>query len=411
MGPRSILHLASDVASWVSTLSDVTRQRGEGRGTDHVNHRDREIERQLVQRIHPTRMKLRVEQIIEQTPSTKSFRLARTDGELPPFRPGQYVNLFVTIDGTRTSRPYSISSKPGDSLLELTVRNQQDGFVSPYLCNKLQTGDMLESTGPVGQFRHEPLIDSENLVLLAGGSGITPLMSMVRDQAAQGFPLRITLLYGSRTADDVIFGLELEKLAAEHDRFDYSLVISEPPSDYEGLTGFLDARCIADQVGSIRDQTFLLCGPNVMLEFCRTALNKLGVPEYQIRTELFGPPDNITSSPGWPAHIQADHEFRVELAGQEQPLLVPAGEPLLNSLERAGIVVPAVCRTGECSACRSKLLAGQVYQPPTAGVREADRTAGYLHPCAAYPTSHLKLRLPTWLASARLETLVSRRSF
>ena len=130
----------------------------------------------VVASIHPRRLlKLKIKEIIKETGSAKTFRLESTDGKLPWFRAGQYINLFVDIGGVKTSRPYSISSAPGKSYYDITVRRVEGGFVSSYLLDKVKVGDGFESTGPGGYFYYEPLVDSTYLVFLAGGSGAAPL--------------------------------------------------------------------------------------------------------------------------------------------------------------------------------------------------------------------------------------------
>ncbi|MCP4539398.1 MAG: 2Fe-2S iron-sulfur cluster binding domain-containing protein [Chloroflexi bacterium] len=364
-------------------------------GFDYTNDKYQDVVHRVVSAIHPKRMQLRVTEIIQETPSTKTFRCQRTDGPLPPFRPGQYVNVFVDVDGVLTSRPYSIASAPGGDMLDLTVRDKPGGFVAPYLLHEVQVGDELESTGPEGSFYHEALIDGDELVFFAGGSGITPFMSIVRDafgSGAETSPLRIHLLYGSRVPEDVIYSDELAELAASHSNFNYSLVISEPPPGFDGLAGFLDADLIKKRVGDVTGKTFYICGPNVMYDFCSAALEQLGVPSYKIKRELYGPPDDVTKEPGWPKGVSGDTMFDVEVVGYKT-VRAPAGEPLMNTLERYGIVVPAICRSGECSACRTRLLSGQVFQPAHTGLRESDREHGYIHACVSYPLGDLRIRL------------------
>ena len=155
--------------------------------------------RKMVNSLHPKRMQLCLLEIILETPSTKTFRFERTDAPLPPFRPGQYITLFLDVDGVLTSRPYSIASAPGGPSFDITVRDRPDGFVAPFLLREIEVGAELESTGPAGHFYYEPLIDGDDLVFLAGGSGITPFMSLIRDTIHQRRPLHIHLIYGSRT--------------------------------------------------------------------------------------------------------------------------------------------------------------------------------------------------------------------
>jgi ferredoxin-NADP reductase len=276
--------------------------------------------------------------------------------------------------------------------LELTVRDKAGGFVAPYLFNNLKIGEVLETTGPAGHFYYEPLIDGEELVYLAGGSGITPFMSMIRDAVQRQRPLNITLLYGSRTPEDVIFKREIEEIASTYSNFTFSLVISEPPEGYEGLRGFLDSKLIAQLVGDVKGKTFYVCGPRAMHDLCRAALKGLEVPQRKIKHELYGAPEDVSQEPGWPEGLSRDVVFEVDVAGKKM-ILAKAGEPLLNAFDRSGLVVPALCRSGECSACRIRLLAGQVFVPSQATVRESDRNAGYIHSCVSYPIDNLKVRI------------------
>jgi ferredoxin-NADP reductase len=404
-----IIYWLQDVLEHLRVSQRRKSLRQPGQGFDYTTDEYRCVVHRVVSAIHPRRMQLRVVGIIQETPSTKTFRCERVDGPLPPFRPGQYVNVFVDVDGVLTSRPYSISSPPqagrtegGRATLDLTVRDKPGGFVAPYLLHDVWVGDELETTGPQGSFYHEPLIDGDDLVFLAGGSGITPFMSIIRDALGRDLPLRMHLLYGSRVPDDVICGDELAELAASHPAFDYSLVISEPLSGCDGLAGFLDADLIHRQVGEVTNKTFYICGPNVMVDFCLAALAELGVPDHRIKRELYGPPADVTKEPGWPESLPSDAVFDVEIvnllsdAGAAQrgrTIRALAGEPLMNSLERYGIVVPAVCRSGACSACRVRLLSGQVFQPIHTGLRESDREHGYIHACVSYPLGNLQIRL------------------
>jgi ferredoxin-NADP reductase len=381
-----------DVAEYRRVAKNRKALREPGQGTDYTDERFREVVRRVVSRIHPRRMNLRLKEILPQTATAKTFCFERLDGPLPPFRAGQYVNVMATIEGVRTSRPYSISSAPGAKQLDLTVRDKPGGFVAPYLFKKLRVGEVLETSGPAGHFYHEPLIDGKDLVFLAGGSGITPFMSMIRATVQKQRPLSIQLLYGSRTPEDVIFRGELEKLAASHPSFSFSLVISEPPGGYPGLKGFLDSKLMAQVVGEVKGKTFYVCGPRAMVDLCRAALKEMEVPQRKTRYELYGPPDDVSKDPGWPEGLSRDMVFEVEVDGKKM-ILAKAGEPLLNALERSGLVVPALCRSGECSACRIRLLAGKVFVPGQAAVRESDRKAGYIHGCVSYPIDNLKIRI------------------
>jgi len=346
---------------------------------------------QIVDLLHPRLLRLRVAEIRETSPSAKIFRLVSEGSYLPPFQAGQYINLAVDVGQVRTSRPYSISSPPNQvGYYEIAVRRAADGFVSNFLLDELQVGDCLESTSPSGNFYYNPLVHGQELVFLAGGSGITPFMSMIREITDRGLERRVHLLYGSQRPEDVIYGEELRDRAERHGNFKMDIVISDPPAGFRGLTGFITGELINNRVGDLSSKTFYLCGPEAMYSFCLQELQTLGIPRRKIRTEVFGPPKDVTAQPGWPAEISGDRNFHVGYKGKKT-VAARAAEPLMNSLERAGIVLPASCRSGECSLCRTKLAAGKVFHPPGVKLRKSDRAFGYIHPCLAYPLSDLEL--------------------
>lgn len=360
-------------------------------GIDYTIQRGRWME--AAERLHPRRLKLRVSEKFAETPSASTLRLTAAEGYLPPFQAGQYINLLVEIDGIKTGRPYSISSPPNQTAYyDLTVRRIAEGFVSDYLLDQVQVGDILESTGPAGHLYYNPLFHGQDLVFLAGGSGITPFASMIREVTDRNLGRKIHLLYGCRKAEEAIFHEELLLRAARHNNFTYDLVISDPEDDYTGLTGLLDATLIKERVGDVTGKTFYLCGPQAMYEFCLPELQKLNVPRRRIRQEVFGTPAQITQESAWPKEVPADKVFQVKLLnGRAIP--AKASEPLLASLERSGIVVENCCRSGECSLCRVKMVSGKVYQPENALLRKSDKEAGYIHSCAAYPLSDLEILL------------------
>ena len=383
-----ILKWAQDLGAYIEQGRKRFQLRQTQHGIDYSAGEYRDAVRKVVSRIHPRMMDLRITNVIEETPTTKTFRFERIDGKLPPFRAGQYVNLHVKLSRVSTSRSYSISSPPGEDHIDLTVRLKPGGFVSPYLLEEAKAGDVFESSGPAGQFYYEPLIDLGELVFIAGGSGITPFMSMLRNFAKQGWPVKVNLIYGSRSLDDVIFAGELDRLSRNNKNLNYALALSEPSEEYKGVTGFITDHLIKSHVGGLSGKTFMICGPNAMYDFVMEQFQALKVPPYKIRRELQGPPDDITMAPGWPVKVKADHDFTVEVVGKKV-IVAKAGEPLLNSLERNGLAVPALCRSGECSYCRMKLLSGNVFVPSHAGLRESDRLNGYIHSCTSYPVEDL----------------------
>jgi ferredoxin-NADP reductase len=346
----------------------------------------------IIDALHPQRLDLTVSEMTQETTSAKSIKLVNEGGCQPPFQSGQYINVFVDAGGVRTSRPYSIASSPTQTgHYELTVRKVEDGFVSDYLMNELKPGDKISSSSPSGNFHYNPLFHGNKLALIAGGSGITPFMSMIRELSDKNLSRRLHLFYGCRVEDDVIYRAELDKIASAHKNFTWDLVVSEPAPSYRGHTGFINAGLIKERLDGL-DWTFFICGPPAMYQFCLPELEKLQIPSRKIKVEVMGAPKNIVAYPGWPENVKAGDVFKVAIKGKKT-ISASALEPLMISLERAGMMIPALCRSGECSLCRTKLLSGKVYQPNDVKLRKSDRIFGYIHPCVAYPTTDIEILL------------------
>lgn len=358
---------------------------------------DRDIQpdapRLMVEALHAERIKVRVSEIFEETPSTKTFRLVSAGKPLFPFRAGQFLTLFLTVGGVRTSRAYSISSPPSHTgHLDITVRKVPDGFVSRYLVDEVTEGQQFEIGGPGGFFYYDPLTDTRDLVFLAGGSGITPFASMMREAAELNSRVKMTLIYGSRKADDVIFFEELSALGRT-EKMDVELVLSEPDKAHKGPCGLLDADNLRPIIGSVKGKTFFMCGPSAMYGLCEGGLRSMRVSARRIKKEASGPPPDIQLVEGWPKGLQPDEVFSVQIADGGRRFDANAGEPLLNSLERAGFEVDNMCRSGECGVCRAALVQGLVFMPADVAVRKSDLAFGYIHPCMSYPISDIEIRI------------------
>jgi ferredoxin-NADP reductase len=346
---------------------------------------------ECIRLLHPARLELRVSDIIVETTSTKTLRLVSADNYLPPFLAGQYIALFLEVGGIRTSRPYSISSPPNQvGFYDITIRRVADGLVSHYLLDEVKRGDELASSGPAGNFFFNPLIHEKTMVCLAGGSGVTPFMSMIREIIECGLDRNVYLFYGNKTADDVIFGPELERLAQRFENIHYIPVIEEPSEGYEGACGFITRDVLHKVLEKIEDKSLFICGPQGLYDFCLPQLEGMGIPRRKIKQEMYGAPPAIWQYPGWPGSIDKDRVFSVKIKNGQQ-LRARAGEPLLTSLEKSGVVVPSLCRSGECSMCRVKILSGKVFMPAGVPVRKSDRQFGYVHACLSYPLGDLEI--------------------
>ena len=375
----------------LTNLDEIVKQT-EVCKTFSVDHRARRgWHNETLNRLHPAKIEYRVTAITEASPSAKTFRLTPVDGYIPPFRPGQFINVDMEINGIRTSRAYTLSSPVTErGYYEITVRRAPNAFGSAHILDDVKVGDTVTSSGPSGTFYRLPCVHGKRLVFIAGGSGITPFLSMLQTDADKlDHSFDIDLIYGSASEDDIIAKAQLDKLEAEgYVRVHH--VISNPGENCAYRTGFVTGELIQEIVGDISACTFYMCGPNVMYRFVRSELEKLGVPRRAIRQEVEVIPNSPREFPGWPENVDGNSVFIISLPdGCKIP--AKATDTIMKSLEDAGVVVPNLCRSGECSTCRTKLLSGTVFHPGTEMLRKSDMRYGYIHPCVTYPISDISL--------------------
>jgi ferredoxin-NADP reductase len=229
-----------------------------------------------------------VADVVAETPRVKTiaFDVPGWSGH----RAGQHVDVRLTADdGYQAQRSYSIASAPGGTRVDLTVERLDDGEVSPYLTDELRPGDRIELRGPVGgYFVWEPS-QGGPLLLVAGGSGIAPLMAMIRLRAAAASDVGTHLLFSSRSWDDVIYREELERLNGDGLRVVHTLTRSQPPA-WTGYARRVDAEMLAEIGPSPGEQPRVyVCGPTPLVEAVAEALVQLGHDPHAIKTERFGP--------------------------------------------------------------------------------------------------------------------------
>jgi len=230
-----------------------------------------------------------VAELIQETPRVSSLVLHVRDW--PGHLAGQHVDVRLTAeDGYQAQRSYSIASPPGDPRVILTVERLAEGEVSPYLVGELRAGDFVELRGPIGGYFVWKAEDERPLLLVAGGSGIVPLMAMIRHHAAAGATAPVRLLYSSRTLEDIIYREELEQLP-ERDRIvvvSHTLTRSHP-ADWEGYSRRVDGEMVAEVAWPKKDSpAVFICGPTAFVETASGLLVESGYDPAWIRTERFG---------------------------------------------------------------------------------------------------------------------------
>ena len=339
---------------------------------------------------HPAKQEVVISEIRRNGADAKTIVLKTPDGSpLAYYRAGQYISVSVPIGGTVTTRSYSLCSSPAWAKrgeYNITVKRDDAGFVSPYIQDNWKVGQQVTISGPQGHLYYEGLRDAKKVVALAGGSGITPFMGMayaIRD-GLEDFDL--TILFGSRTAEGIVYKKELDEVCAACSKVHVVHVLSD--EEREGYEhGFITADLIK-KYGGDGEYSIFMCGPQAMYNFLDGEIAKLSLRRKFVRRELFGAIKDPWNQPGYPAEMRG-RSFRLKVIkyGEEFDITASADEPLLTAIERAGITAPSRCRSGECGWCHSKLISGNVFIPEkTDGRRKADLDFGYIHPCSSFPT-------------------------
>jgi ferredoxin-NADP reductase len=314
-----------------------------------------------------------------QTHDAKSLRFRILDERNLSAKPGQFLTFRWMIDGKQLLRSYTISSSPtDDGHVEITPKRTDSGYVSVFLNEQAKPGLSVEATGPYGRFYFDET-RHKTVVLIAAGSGITPMISMVRYIADRKLATHVRLLYCVRTDADIIFQNELVRLAESLPNFSYEVCLSRPDPNWKGQTGRLNEKFVSQQVLDLDTPIFFLCGPKGFMENAHQILVTLGVSHDRILQESFGeskdPPPRASETP--PVET-------VVFMRSEKVCEVPAGSTLLEVAENNGVPIPYGCRQGVCGTCATRILSGAVRMDAEEGLTAEQKNSGYVLPCVSW---------------------------
>lgn len=354
----------------------------------------------LAQALHPDWQYVKVKEVIDHGGDAKSYVLVpdpqRGTKDLAYFSAGQYLCVYLEIGNSRILRPYSICSGPKDALsgsYTLTIKAVDDGFATDYIFENWQVGTAVTLTGPEGAFTYEPLRDAKHLIALAGGSGITPFYSLGCAIADGIEDCDLTILFGSRSVNDILMRKELDALAARSPRIKVVHVLSEednPAYEHGFITSDMVKKYAPDD-----DYSVFICGPQAMYQFADKELVKLSLRPGRIRKEAFGQIKDPASFPNYPGTEGQSFTLTVTVRDDHRQISCRSDETLLVAMERAGILAPSRCRSGGCGVCHAKLVKGEVFAPSHLDKRRlADVTHNYIHTCITYPLSDVELNVP-----------------
>jgi len=331
---------------------------------------------------------LRLASITTQTPDSKTLRFILPHNRRLNARPGQFLTFSFLFDGEKIIRSYSICSSPVRSgYVEITPKRVSHGSASVFLNERAPIGMTVEAQGAFGQFYFDEN-KHQSIVLLAAGSGITPMMAMLRYIDDLCLETSVTLLYCVRTSNDIIFHGELEELRARLKNFQYHLVLSQPHTEWPGRRGHITGEFIEDTVKDLASSDFFLCGPPPFMQASRSILTGLGVKPQRIMQESFG---GAVPKSAQPDLIAAEPGVLVEFVRSGKTCVIRSGQTLLEAAEEQGIGIPSSCRQGQCGTCKTKLVEGNVRMDAEDGLDPDSKALGFVLTCVGHPEGAVKI--------------------
>jgi ring-1,2-phenylacetyl-CoA epoxidase subunit PaaE len=300
------------------------------------------------------------------------------------FAPGQYLTFRTTVDGAEVRRSYSLCTAPGDGELRVAVKQVPGGVFSSYVADEVRPGSELEVMGPEGRFTPAPdPKPHRHVVGVAAGSGITPVLGIVRHVLATEPTARVTVVYGNRTSSSIVFREQLADLKDRYlDRLRVLHVLSRESTEIPLYSGRIDAAKVRTLLSGVLDpddvDEVFVCGPQEMSKTVRGALLEAGVDAHRVHVELFGTPTPPPPPPPDPA--AGTVHAKVVLHGLTRDVEVAPGETILDAGRRAGLELPWSCAAGVCATCRAR-VSGPVDMAVNHALEPWELEAGYRLTC------------------------------
>ena len=337
---------------------------------------------------------LRVAAVVADTAEARVLRLEPVDGDMARWRfePGQYLTLRAQVGGEDLRRSYSLCAAPGEPL-RVGVRRVQGGAFSSWVHSQLQPGDVIEALPPQGHFGRALQQRPRHVLAVAGGSGITPMLSILKSHLAASPDHRATLVYANRQAASTMFKEELDDLKSRHlARLALFMVYSREQVDAPLASGRVDADRLATILrlagGAASVDAAFVCGPHAMNDEVEAALRSQGLPQPRIHVERFGipPAERSALAPQPQPGDAATARITLVRDGLTREFDYTAADAnLLAAAARHGLEVPYSCKSGVCATCRARLIEGRVRMDRNFALEPDDLAAGFVLTCQAHP--------------------------
>ena len=344
---------------------------------------------------------LLVARIFQETRDVRTFRFVMPDGGPLPFdyTAGQYMNLKLVIGGKRVNRSYTISSSPtrSSSYLEISVKRAGNGYGSHHLHDAIKEGDRIKVSAPAGKFVFAGApSDPKRIVMLAGGVGITPMMSITRALTDRSWAGDIYLIFAVRNKHDIIFDTEIRHLEARFPNLHVCVTLSgDVDGEWTGKRGRITRELIDSFVPELKHGPIMMCGPDGMMKELRTLLVRdMGIPDAEVLEEAFvSPPtpaenDAVTADAMFAADAIEDMPAEGEVASvrfqrSDRTCELTPELTVLEAAEECGVTIPFECRSGICGQCKTKLVSGRVTMEVQDALTSGDRAKGLILTCQA----------------------------
>jgi ring-1,2-phenylacetyl-CoA epoxidase subunit PaaE len=338
---------------------------------------------------------LLVKDIIHETKDAITIVFSQPEPKIK-YKSGQFLTLIVPVQGKEVRRAYSLCSSPFvDDDLAVSIKRVDGGLMSNWLPDNLKVGAKVRIMEPMGQFTTEySTSNKRHLIMFAGGSGITPMMSIIKSTLTQEPDSICSLIYCNRDIDSVIFKNQFDTMQTTYEgRLHVIHVLDNAPMNWQGYSGLLNHDMLTklfERIPNwgIEKTTYLMCGPEGMMKNVDTLLAEHHIPKDKIFKESFvqGTIDKETKKESTPATAEVKaREVTIRYDGQEYKVLVEPNRAILETALDQGIDLPYSCQSGLCTACRGKAISGKVKLDEEEGLSQSERDEGYVLTCVGHP--------------------------
>jgi ring-1,2-phenylacetyl-CoA epoxidase subunit PaaE len=340
--------------------------------------------------------KVRVKEVRKETDDCVSilFDIPENLQETFSYLPGQHITIRTQINHEQVRRSYSLCSSPLHNEWRIAVKKLEGGIFSAFANEQIKAGDTVELLPPMGSFILQHTSDAKRYVCFAAGSGITPILSIIKTGLANQLRSSFTLIYGNRTTQSIIFKEDIEALKNKYiDRFEVMYILSREQTEAPINEGRIDAdKCeqIFKHIRSIHADAYFICGPEKMIFSVRNWLVSKDVEQKKIHFELFN--TSVENAPQKPKQVSqtnaAVSHVTVKLDGRKFKFDLPFNnKSILDAALSTGADLPFSCKAGVCTTCKAKLLKGKVEMDVNYGLEPEEVEAGYILTCQSHPVT------------------------